>query len=371
MAKRESTNTQGVFYRETLTNDKKDKTYYVVYKNEHNKVKEIKIGKHSEGIRINYCKKIRDDLINRVRLGEDNYLALKGSNSKTITLQSLSDAYFNTRKEGKSKKSDIWSVNRHLISYFKDVNYNTISKEDIRSFQKYLSSKKTSKGIILSDKTVNNILTLLTSIVRFSMKEELTKNDITAFLVKNKIDNNRERYLTEDEIKILFKETSNDATIYLIFKLSLTLGSRLSTIMAIKYQDIDFENRLITLKDTKNNTTYKGFLTYEIKKILLEYTHGFKKYENLFKTNPEKRLRSILNELFNKEIEKDDRKNKVVFHTMRHTFASHLAIKGVPIYTIQKLLNHKDIKMTLRYAKLNNDAGREFVDNLYSNIKEI
>ncbi|RXK14565.1 hypothetical protein CP965_03720 [Halarcobacter mediterraneus] len=61
----------------------------------------------------------------------------------------------------------------------------------------------------------------------------------------------------------------------------------------------------------------------------------------LFISNPERRLRALLNDLFNKDIEENDRKNKIVFHTLRHTFASHLAINGTPIFTIQKLMNHK------------------------------
>ena len=65
--------------------------------------------------------------------------------------------------------------------------------------------------------------------------------------------------------------------------------------------------------------------------------------------------------MFNCGIDGDDRKNKVVIHTLRHTFASHLAINGTPIFTIQKLMNHKDIKMTLRYAKLSPDSGRESI----------
>ena len=38
--------------------------------------------------------------------------------------------------------------------------------------------------------------------------------------------------------------------------------------------------------------------------------------------------------------------------SLRHTFASHLAINGVSLFEIQKLLNHKDINMTMRYMKL-------------------
>ena len=86
--------------------------------------------------------------------------------------------------------------------------------------------------------------------------------------------------------------------------------------------------------------------------------------DKLFTSNPERRLRNKLDELFNHGIDFDDRKNKIVFHSLRHTFASHLAINGTPIFTIQKLMNHKDIKMTLRYAKLSPDSGRDAVSNL-------
>ena len=76
-------------------------------------------------------------------------------------------------------------------------------------------------------------------------------------------------------------------------------------------------------------------------------------------------LRPILNKLFNVGLDRDDRKNRAVIHTLRHTFASHLAINSTPIFTIQKLMNHKDIKMTMRYAKLAPDSGLEMVKELY------
>lgn len=77
-------------------------------------------------------------------------------------------------------------------------------------------------------------------------------------------------------------------------------------------------------------------------------------------------MQGILNNLFNKELDSKDRKNRVVIHTVRHTFASHLAIKGTPIHIIQKLLNHKDIKMTMRYAHLLPSSGREWAEILWN-----
>ena len=74
-------------------------------------------------------------------------------------------------------------------------------------------------------------------------------------------------------------------------------------------------------------------------------------------------------DLFNVDLGVRDTKNRVVIHTLRHTFASQLAIAGVPILTIQKLMNHADIAQTMRYAKLAPDQGIEAVKVLYKNEK--
>ena len=50
---------------------------------------------------------------------------------------------------------------------------------------------------------------------------------------------------------------------------------------------------------------------------------------------------------------------KVVFHTLRHTFASWLVQAGVPLYTVQRIMGHKTIVMTQRYAHLAPDQGAE------------
>lgn len=54
----------------------------------------------------------------------------------------------------------------------------------------------------------------------------------------------------------------------------------------------------------------------------------------------------------------------VTFHTTRHTFGSWLAIKGVPIKTIQGLMGHKHISMTMRYAHLSENVKIEAVNVL-------
>ncbi len=54
------------------------------------------------------------------------------------------------------------------------------------------------------------------------------------------------------------------------------------------------------------------------------------------------------------------------FHDLRHTFASHLVMNGCDFRTVQQLMGHKDIKMTMRYAHLSQDHLQKAVVKLDS-----
>ncbi len=77
------------------------------------------------------------------------------------------------------------------------------------------------------------------------------------------------------------------------------------------------------------------------------------------------RLKPLLDELFNQGLDKKDRKNRIVIHSLRHTCASQLAIANVPIRQIQELLNHADISQTVRYAKLQDDANKKAIQGVF------
>jgi len=72
-------------------------------------------------------------------------------------------------------------------------------------------------------------------------------------------------------------------------------------------------------------------------------------------------MRTVEDLGFNKGLEPHDATYRVVFHTLRHTFCSWLAMQGTPLYTIQKLARHKTIAMTERYSHLLPDQKQEAV----------
>ncbi|MCG3700450.1 tyrosine-type recombinase/integrase [Aliarcobacter butzleri] len=364
-SKRFNTKFSGVFYRESITNDKLDKTYYIRYKDKNNKDKEIKIGKYSEGFRENYCNQLRNEIITKQRIGEEPPAATRNKKKKILSIETISENYFSEKKEGGYKGTDESNYKNYILPYFKTLDFENISKNDIQIFSNQLKKTKSLiKKELISDKTINNILNFLKTLIKYAFKNDYIKNDFSKYIQLLEIDNARERFLTKNEIKLLFDYSKDDETLYLLFKLALNTGARLATLLNIHKKDIDFTHDLLTLKDFKNNSTYKAFLTDDLKALLDKRVNSLKPNDKLFISNPERRLRAKLDELFNKDIDDNDRKNKIVFHSLRHTFASHLAINGTPIFTIQKLMNHKDIRMTLRYAKLSPDSGREAVINL-------
>jgi integrase len=190
------------------------------------------------------------------------------------------------------------------------------------------------------------------------------------------VDNNRERFLTSDEVKSLLehKDIKNNTPIWIFTKLALMTGARVMSVASIQKKDIQ-KNGTVNIKNHKTGNTYKGYLQKDFAEFLFEYMKKMKandficsvdeKGSKPTQKNIQWRLKPILDALFNKELDSDDRKNRVVIHTLRHTFASHLAINGTPIFTIQKLMDHAKIEQTLRYAKLAPDSGRDNVEELY------
>ena len=221
---------------------------------------------------------------------------------------------------------------------------------------------------------MNHIINLLSTIINVAIEKELFKGNNPAKKVKRlKVDNARERFLNLEEIRKLLDAVKDDPVIYLFCNLALSTGGRLETILSIQKKDIDLDSGTVKLKDFKNDSTYTGFINNRLYHLLANLLPKLKANDYVLSGNSEPLtsrqiqvpLKRVLDNLFNQGLKPNDRKNRVVIHTLRHTFASHLAINGTPIYTIQRLMNHKDISMTLRYAKLAPDSGREAVKGLF------
>ncbi len=339
-----------------------DISFYITYKVK-GKLKQLKIGKKSEGINELICIEHRNSILSNLRHGID---ITKKSSNNNVLFKELADKYLDYATiHVKSNKKYFALYKKHILPIIGDKIVSDMNDNDILRVQRILRNKE------LSDATNNLVVKLIKRIVRFAL--ETSHFDYMPF--KNtklfKLNNSRDRYLTTREINKLFHYVTDEQT-KLFLHLALTTGARASAILEIKKQDIDIENKTILLKDDKRNSTYTSFVHDDVMNFISPFFYKLDTRDNIItqKKKPLKinTLRYRLKEAFdilNEGIDNNDRKNKVVIHTLRHTFASHLAINGTSIPIIQKLLNHSDIKQTMRYAKLLPESGKFDLETLY------
>jgi hypothetical protein len=133
-------------------------------------------------------------------------------------------------------------------------------------------------------------------------------------------------------------------------------GCRQSELFNLEWSDIDFERRQIIIqnKEDWHTKSYRHRvipINENIVDVLLEQRklspdrYVFSQ-ENGEKLNKSKVRRTFERAMKNAKIDSTD------FKILRHTYASHLVMKGVDIRTVQKLLGHHSIKMTEKYSHL-------------------
>jgi len=159
--------------------------------------------------------------------------------------------------------------------------------------------------------------------------------------------------------------------------LALHCGLRVGEIFNLINQDIDLQNNLLGISDPKNKIARSAYMTDAVKKMLLYYYNSAKPDEVVFKDKWHGERVRFISKTFTRVVDQlklnegiTDRRQKIVFHSLRHTFASWLALQGESLITLRDLLGHKTTTMTNRYAHLVPDHKRAAVLKLEQSINE-
>ena len=174
-----------------------------------------------------------------------------------------------------------------------------------------------------------------------------------------KEDNQRLRYLGLDEMKNVIDACQVNLKPIVI--VALNTGMRKGEILSLTWDNVDLEHGIIYLLNTKNSEKREVFLNQVVRETLSTLTHHetspyvFHKPDGV----PYKDVR--------KYFETTMKKCGIInfrFHDLRHTFASQLVMSGIDIKTVQELMGHKSIEMTLRYSHLSPDHKKRAVEVL-------
>lgn len=241
--------------------------------------------------------------------------------------------------------------------------------------------------------TIRHILAIVSQVWRKAVDRNFVSGDCpTRRIKKPRKDNRRMRFLTREEARALLdalKKRSKD--VYQEALLSLLTGLRAGEIHALTWGDIDWQHGLIVVRDPKNKNNRHAFITAEIKEVFEGRYKGQATTELIF-PDANGSVRRWVSDTFSRTVDElgfndsgeftmndegeripvkiADSRQRVVFHTLRHTFASWLVQRGIDLYKVKELMGHSDLKMTQRYSHLAPDSLREVAMVLQGNLEQ-
>lgn len=153
----------------------------------------------------------------------------------------------------------------------------------------------------------------------------------------------------------------------LIIKLLYGCGLRVSEIVNLKKQNINFNEKLIKIKLAKGKKDRFVKIPFSMNNELKKYCE-LQNQEILFPSNREGKLtKDSIQKIVQNSAKKAGIKKRVYPHLLRHSFATHLLESGTDLRIIQKLLGHSDIKTTQIYTQISQASIRNIkspLDNI-------
>lgn len=265
----------------------------------------------------------------------------------------------------RSQGDDISIIRCHLRPAFGHLMLVQVTCETVDQFRQSLSH--------LSPKTLHNILTLLISILNQAKKLKWLRDTPEIRKPKIQLIDSQFAYLRDRAAvqRFLNCSRSHGEQTFVLYSTAIFAGLRKGELAGLKWSDIDFEKRIIVVQRSYSGPTKSGRPRFvPITTALFDTLKNWrtKQFGDLvFQNAVGKMLHSNCNfftsffkdslvQAGQTEIVDDKVVPALVFHDLRHTFASHWVLNNGDIFKLQKIMGHESIQMTMRYAHLAPDA---------------
>lgn len=355
---RHTTKYPGVYFivGTAIATGKPDKIYYIDFRKDGKRIQE-KAGRQSEDMTPARASQKRADKIKgRVPTNKEKREAeeaAKKAEENRWTIERLWTEYKEGRKPGKGLATDSGRYDKYLKKPFGGKEPSEVIALDIERLKRRLLKTK-------SPQTVKHILNLLTWVVNYGVKKGLCPG-LTFHIEKPTVTNDKTEDLTQDELQRLLKAIEVDTHHQAgnIMLMALYCGMRRSEMFKLKWRHVNFEKGFITIVDPKGGRDQKIPLNDATRELL----DGIKRVKGSPYVFPGRKGGQRVD--INKPVAQIKKvaslpKKFRALHGLRHVFASQLASSGkVDMYVLQKLLTHKDPRMTQRYSHLRDEALKQ------------
>ncbi|BBD08420.1 tyrosine-type recombinase/integrase [Desulfovibrio ferrophilus] len=349
---------RGVYYRESPNRrphrGRADRCFVIWYKGADNKGHWQTIGWASEGITPEYASQKRNDVVNTVRDGKP--IPAKGAKRFTVG-QAVESYEAWARAEGKFIDKELSRWNKHMRAAFAALPIEAITVA-------ILTEHKAKLARLMSEQSVNHCFSFARRAINHAIGMELYSGSNPMRSRRNskfslpQPDNESNRYLTPQEAKSLLANLRNRSKqLHDMSLLSLKTGLRAVEIFSITGADLDTSAGVISFT-AKGGRRDSIPAPADMIELLQSYSRA--PGEHIFQARNGGRITSGISSAFGRAVA-DLKLNEgwprpcdhVIFHTLRHTFASWLAqSRRVTLQELKELMRHEKISMTLRYAKL-------------------
>ncbi|TVM32122.1 tyrosine-type recombinase/integrase [Oceanidesulfovibrio marinus] len=214
-----------------------------------------------------------------------------------------------------------------------------------------------------SPRTTEYALAIVRQIFNHALRHGFFKGENPVSKVKKpRVDNRRIRFLSPEEAEALLTKLKDASpNLHDMALLSLFCGLRAGEVFNLTWGNVDFANGTLCLMDTKSGKTRTAYFPQRVRTMLEARTPGAHN-ERVFPARGGGKIVQV-SKSFDRAVNSlglndgiDDPRQRVVFHTLRHTYASWLVQRGIDLYTVKELLGHSTISQTERYAHLAPDT---------------
>jgi site-specific recombinase XerD len=241
----------------------------------------------------------------------------------------------------KTRKSYLLYIKQYLVFSKK----NNLKNRD-EAIEKFLLQK-------VDDNKSSQTVNLALNSVKFLYKEVLKDNNKVdlKFAKRNK---KLPVVLSREEITKVLDNIENKK-----YKLAVALayagGLRISEIQDLKVKDLDLEELTVYLKDAKGKKDRISIFPEKLKTDFQNLIAGKDADEFVFSSNRGGKLNTrSFQMVFKKALKKAQIKKDATFHSLRHSFATHLLENGTDVRYVQELLGHANIRTTQIYTQVTN-----------------
>jgi len=160
--------------------------------------------------------------------------------------------------------------------------------------------------------------------------------------------------LSRSEIKKIISLIKNPKH-KLLISLSYGAGLRVSEVISLKVENLDLEELVIHIKQSKGKKDKITIIPEGLKTELVNLIAGKDKKDFVFESERGGKLTTrTAQKIFSDTLKRAEIKKQATFHSLRHSFATHLLENGVDVRYVQELLGHRNIQTTQIYTKVTN-----------------